>query len=72
VHTTPHLDLSEEVFPERPDASLEPAGERSEVPESGDPIVDEEAAREAEVQQELAPETPGPGDSEGGPPAPPE
>jgi small subunit ribosomal protein S1 len=92
VHATPHLDLSEEVFPERPDAlpeeetleaepmpelaaaevPTEPAGETIEMPDSADPAADVEAVREAEAQQELAPETPGPGDSEGGPPAPPE
>src|SRR5207237_1127843 len=77
VEGTPALDLSEEVFPEA--SAAEPAPElptaEAEEPvaeeEAEEPLAEEEADASVEADQ-VAPEEPGPGDSEGEPPAPPE
>jgi small subunit ribosomal protein S1 len=80
IEGTPDLDLSEEVFPEgAPEASVveEPLGEET-APEAS--VVEEPPEEESapdEIEEEIeadeeSPETPGPGDSEGEAPAPPE
>jgi small subunit ribosomal protein S1 len=86
VEGTPALDLSEEVFPEGA-AEAPPLLEDSvaEPPEEGAEESTEESSEEAPADEpqveeadasveadQVAPEEPGPGDSEGEPPAPPE
>jgi len=79
VAAAPHLDLSEDVFPEA--SAAEPAPE---LPVSEEPAAEAEPAPAPEAQQEealsvaesveadsVAPEEQGPGDSEGAPPEPP-
>jgi small subunit ribosomal protein S1 len=60
----PHLELSEEVFPEQPQAEAPAEMPAAEPEESTVPPEEFEA-------DEVAPEEPGPGDSEGSPPEPP-
>ena len=75
IEGTPNLDLSEQVFPEREaPVSEEPVAEATEEPvaevlEEEPPPEETDASIEAD---QAAPEEPGPGDSEGEPPAPPE
>jgi small subunit ribosomal protein S1 len=86
VEGTPDLDLSEEVFPEGAADTAEPVAE-VEAPADAEAPAEEEApaeqAPEDEVSEpdeldasieadEVAPDEPGPGDSEGEPPATPE
>jgi small subunit ribosomal protein S1 len=76
VEGTPNLELSEEVFPEgaaavaEPDEALEPAAE-AEAPAEEEPAA-EELLDESLEADAVAPDEPGPGDSEGEPPAAPE
>jgi len=83
IEGTPNLDLSEEVFPEGEapvseesfaEATEEPVAEATEEPvaevtEEEPPPEETDASIEAD---QASPEEPGPGDSEGEPPAPPE
>jgi len=82
IEGTPDLDLSEEVFPETPqaaelvDAAAEvvetPGGEASaEAPEGTDELPPE-LVDESIAADEVAPDEPGPGDSEGEAPAAPD
>jgi small subunit ribosomal protein S1 len=88
IEGTPNLDLSEEVFPEgEAPVSEEPVAEATEeavVEEPEEPPAEEPVAEVLEEEpppeetdasieaDQAAPEEPGPGDSEGEPPAPPE
>jgi small subunit ribosomal protein S1 len=66
VHLTPHLDLSEDVFKEGLGASA--AVEEQEAEELGADVESE-----ASIAADLAsPDEPGPGDSDGSPPEPPD
>jgi small subunit ribosomal protein S1 len=79
--TTPHIDLSEDVFPEAQPPARE-TGSLQNLPEmqGGGAATDEEPTPDVEPEQadesiaadQVAPEEPGPGDSEGEPPEPPE
>ncbi len=83
VEGTPALDLSEEVFPEG--GAVEETEPGIEEPAAEEPVAEEpvaeatieepEPAEEADASIEadqVAPDEPGPGDSEGEPPAPPD
>jgi small subunit ribosomal protein S1 len=87
VHLTPHLDLSEEVFKDEPAAEVEAEAEaaspeteaRAEEPaaEAAPPEAEARAEETPAIEDDLtadeaSPLEPGPGDSEGGPPEPPE
>jgi small subunit ribosomal protein S1 len=81
VEGTPNLELSEAVFPEgaepvaEPDEAAEPVAE-AEAPAEEAPAEEEPAAEELLDESleadAVAPDEPGPGDSEGEPPAAPE
>src|SRR5881275_622245 len=77
IEGTPDLDLSEEVFPETPQAAEvvepeTPGGEASaEAPEGTDELPPE-LVDESIAADEVAPDEPGPGDSEGEAPAAPD
>jgi small subunit ribosomal protein S1 len=66
IEGTPALDLSEEVFPDTPggEASAEAPADTGDLPPE---LVDESIEAD-----EVAPDEPGPGDSEGEPPSAPE
>ena len=73
IEGTPDLDLSEDVFPEAPAAEAVemPGGEASaEAPEDG-AAVSQEIVDEIDAD-EVAPDEPGPGDSEGEAPSAPD
>jgi small subunit ribosomal protein S1 len=87
IEGTPNLDLSEEVFPEAQplvtesgEAAEEPGDSAAEAVEAEASVVEEPPEEESapdEIEEEIeadeeSPETPGPGDSEGEAPAPPE
>ena len=74
VEGTPNLDLSEEVFPEGQPLAEATEGEAvaeatEEAPAEEPPVEEADASIEADA---VAPEDPGPGDSEGEAPAAPE
>ena len=73
VEGTPALDLSEEVFPEESSATAEEPVAEELVAEATveEPKPAEEADASIEADQ-VAPDEPGPGDSEGEPPAAPD
>jgi small subunit ribosomal protein S1 len=76
VHLTPHLDLSEDVFKDEPavGAEVPEAAPAEEAPAAVEaPLAEELPATDDELQaDEASPLEPGPGDSEGSPPEPPE
>jgi GAF domain-containing protein len=68
--TTPHIDLSEDVFPESP--QMQGGGAAAdEEPPTGDPDLEPEQGDDSITADQVAPEEQGPGDSEGSPPEPP-
>ncbi|MDQ2984108.1 MAG: 30S ribosomal protein S1 [Actinomycetota bacterium] len=76
--TTPHIDLSEEVFPESAAAVEAPEGTEPQLQEGETaaeeppaPALEPEQADESIEADQVAPEEPGPGDSEGSYPGPP-